>query len=74
MEKKKLYGNTLKEQYLASARDRRHSFLLADGAMRGVILNGTRMVNEMRSNHELGVLETWCWAGPIWGRPSWPPT
>ena len=58
MEKKKLYGNTLKEQYLASARDRRHTFLLAGGAMRGVILNGTRMVNEMRSNHELGVLET----------------
>jgi molecular chaperone Hsp33 len=58
MEKKKLYGNTLKEQYLASARDRLHNFLLAGGAMRGVILNGTRMVNEMRSNHELGVLET----------------
>jgi len=58
MEKKKLFGNTLKEQYLASARDRRHNFLLSGGAMRGVILNGTRMVNEMRSNHELGILET----------------
>jgi hypothetical protein len=42
MEKKKRYGRTLKDQYLASARDRRHSFLLAGGAMRGVILNGTR--------------------------------
>ena len=58
MEKKKLYGNTLKEQYLASARDRRHTFLLAAGEVRGAILNGTRMVNEMRANHELGILET----------------
>jgi molecular chaperone Hsp33 len=58
MKKKKLYGNTLKEQYLASARDRVHNFLLAEGSVRGVIINGTRMVNEMRANHELGILET----------------
>jgi molecular chaperone Hsp33 len=58
MEKKKLYGSSLKEQYLASARDKRHSFVLAGGAVRGVILHGTRMVNEMRANHELGVMET----------------
>jgi len=58
MEKKKLYGNTLKEQYLASARDRIATFLLAAGEVRGAILNATRMVNEMRANHELGILET----------------
>ncbi len=58
MEKKKLYGDTLKEQLLASARDRLHNFVLAKGTIRGVIMNGTRMVNEMRSNHELGILET----------------
>ncbi len=58
MVKKKPYGDTLKEQLLAGARDRLHSFLLADGAVRGVIMNGTRMVNEMRANHELGILET----------------
>ncbi len=58
MEKKKPYGDTLKEQLLAGARDRLHNFLLADGAVRGVIMNGTRMVNEMRANHELGILET----------------
>jgi len=58
MQKKKPYGNTLKEKLIASAKDRLHNFLLADGAIRGVILNGTRMVNEMRSNHELGILET----------------
>ena len=58
MIKKKPYGDTLKEQLLAGARDRLYNFLLADGAVRGVILNGTRMVNEMRANHELGILET----------------
>jgi len=58
MIKKKLYGNTLKEQLLASARDRLYNFLLAEGAIRGVICHGTRMVNEMRVNHELGILET----------------
>jgi molecular chaperone Hsp33 len=58
MQKKKPYGNTLKEQLLASARDRLHRFLLAEGDIRGAVMNGTRMVNEMRANHELGVLET----------------
>ena len=58
MIKKKPYGDTLKEQLLAGARDRLYNFLLSDGAVRGVILNGTRMVNEMRANHELGILET----------------
>jgi len=58
MEKKQPYGDTLKEKLLASARDRLYKFLLADGAIRGAIMNGTRMVNEMRTNHGLGVLET----------------
>jgi molecular chaperone Hsp33 len=58
MEKKKPYGDTLREQLLASAKDRLHRFLLADGAIRGAIMNGTRMVNEMRANHQLGILET----------------
>jgi molecular chaperone Hsp33 len=58
MIKQKRYGNTLKEQYRASARDRITVFLLAGDQVRGAILNGTRMVNEMRANHGLGVLET----------------
>ena len=58
MIKKKVYGNTLKEQLLAGTRDRLYNFLLADGTVRGVIMNGTRMVNEMRWNHELGIIET----------------
>jgi len=58
MQKKKPYGDTLKEKLIASAKDRLYNFLLADGAIRGVIMHGTRMVNEMRANHELGILET----------------
>ena len=58
MQKKQPYGDTLKDKLLASAKDRLHKFLLADGAIRGAIMNGTRMVNEMRTNHELGILET----------------
>jgi molecular chaperone Hsp33 len=58
MIKKKIYGETLKEQLVASAKDRLYNFSLADGTVRGVILNGTRMINEMRANHELGILET----------------
>jgi molecular chaperone Hsp33 len=58
MEKKKPYGRTPKERHLAAARDKLFSFLLAGGAVRGAVLNGTRMVNEMRANHELGILET----------------
>ena len=55
---KKKYGNTLKEQLSASAKDRLYNFSLDNGTVRGAVVNGIRMVNEMRSNHELGILET----------------
>ena len=58
MIKKQPYGNNLKAQLKAGARDKLHHFTLADGLIRGAILHGTRMVNEMRANHELGILET----------------
>ena len=58
MIKASLAGESLKERLLASAKDRIYKFLLADGDVRGAILHGTRMVNEMRANHELGILET----------------
>ena len=58
MIKRKIGDESLKERLLASAKDRLHNFLLAEGAIRGAILHGTRMINEMRANHELGILET----------------
>lgn len=58
MKKRQLYGNSLKEQLQASRKDRMYNFMLADGTLRGCVVNGTRMINEMRWNHELGILET----------------
>ena len=40
------------------ARDGLDIFLLADGGLRGAVVHGTRMVNQMRRNHRLGILET----------------
>ena len=57
MIKKQPYGNTLKEQLKANARDKLYHFILSEGTIRGAILHGTRMVNEMRANHTLGILE-----------------
>jgi molecular chaperone Hsp33 len=58
VKKRKLFGNDLKEQLQASRRDRMDHFMLADNTIRGLVVNGTRMINEMRWNHQLGILET----------------
>lgn len=58
MIKKNVYGGDLKGQLIAGARDRMVNFTLAEDSVRGVMVNGTRMINEMRANHELGILET----------------
>jgi len=38
--------------------DGMHVFVLGKGHLRGVLVNGTRLVNNMRANHEYGVLES----------------
>ena len=58
MLKRGLPGETLKERLRTKARDRLFSFSLADATVRGALVNGTRLVNEMRANHRLGILET----------------
>jgi len=58
MKKKKRYGSTPKEQLIASTRDKLYHFVMAQDTIRAVAVNGTRMINEMRWNHELGILET----------------
>lgn len=58
MIKKDIFGNSTKEQLKAAQKDRLYSFLLADGSIRGAIIKSTRMINEMRANHDLGVVET----------------
>ena len=59
MIKKKPFGVNAKEQLKASARDKMYRFLLADDTVRGVFVHGTRMINEMRGNFDLGILETY---------------
>jgi molecular chaperone Hsp33 len=58
MIKKHIPGLSKKEQLQARADNRLHKFLLADGQLRGAILQATHTVKEMRLNHELGILET----------------
>jgi molecular chaperone Hsp33 len=58
MIKKKIFGNTPKEQLLAGANDRLYKFLMDNGSIRGVLVNCVKMINEMRANHELGIIET----------------
>ncbi len=39
--------------------DVRDVFLLQNETIRGTVINGTEMINQMRVNHELGILETY---------------
>src|SRR5690554_1837128 len=38
--------------------DQRDFFLLYNGSIRAVAIQGTKTVNQMRANHNLGILET----------------
>jgi molecular chaperone Hsp33 len=58
MIKKDVFNKDVKEQFKASAKDRIYRFIMADQMIRGAIVHSTRMVNEMRANHDLGPLET----------------
>lgn len=42
----------------ALAPDGMHIFIAADGLFRGALFHGSRFVNQMRAQHELGILET----------------
>lgn len=58
MIKKDIFNKDIKAQFQASAKDRLYRFLMADDRIRGAVVHTTRMINEMRANHELGPLET----------------
>lgn len=58
MKIKIIKGRSAAEQLNAKKNDRVYSFLLADGTVRGAIMNCTIMINEMRANFNLGVIET----------------
>lgn len=46
------------EHFASIAADGMDIFLLNGGSYRGSILHGTRLVNQMRTNHDLGIMET----------------
>lgn len=58
MIKKDVFGGCMKAQLQASSKDRLYRFMLADGMLKGAVVNCTRMVMEMRANHVLDVVET----------------
>jgi molecular chaperone Hsp33 len=58
MIKKDIFNKDVKAQFKAAAKDRIYRFVMADGMIKGAVVHTTRMVNEMRANHELGPLET----------------
>lgn len=58
MIKKDVFNGDVKVRLKAAANDRLHRFMMADGMLRGAVVNGTRMVREMQANHELGMLES----------------
>ncbi len=58
MIKKDIFNHDIKARFQAAARDQNFRFVMADGQIRGAVVHATRMVNEMRANHELGPLET----------------
>ncbi|MBA3035566.1 MAG: Hsp33 family molecular chaperone HslO [Desulfobacterium sp.] len=55
---KKQLNESVKDSFKEKAKDRIYIFLLANGAIRGAFIYGTRMIKEMRANFDLGVLET----------------
>lgn len=58
MIKKDIYEGDLKARLRASAQDRLHRFIFAEGMIKGAVVKTTQMLNEMRANHELGSVET----------------
>ncbi len=59
MIEKPIAGKTLSEHLNQLSKDTLDIFLLEDGTLRGAIAHGSMMVNQMRANHDLGVLESY---------------
>jgi molecular chaperone Hsp33 len=53
-----LQDSSLREHLDEIAQDGMDIFLLEDGQVRGAVVHGTQMVNQMRRNHDLGIIET----------------
>jgi molecular chaperone Hsp33 len=58
MIKQKISDNSLVDHLAKIEADNIDIFLLNNGTLRGALLHGTTLVNEMKVNHNLGILET----------------
>ena len=58
MHRKAVYDSVLDRQLRTVSSDGISIFLLERGNLRGALLHGSYLVNQMRANHGLGVLET----------------
>lgn len=59
MKLKDFSDSTIKQLLQSVEADSLTRFLLADDQLKCSLIHGTRMINEMRANHDLGPLETW---------------
>lgn len=51
-------GNNIIEHLSTIEKDSMSIFVMADGLIRGALFHGTKFVNQMRSQHKTGILET----------------
>ena len=58
MIRKPIQDDLLRDHIASLPADGRDVFLMYDKSVRAVVLQGTSVVNQMRANHELGILET----------------
>ncbi|MEA1911463.1 MAG: Hsp33 family molecular chaperone HslO, partial [Spirochaetota bacterium] len=58
MIKQKITDSILNKHLANIEADKIDIFLLNKGTVRGAVLHGTKMINQMRVNHNLGILET----------------
>ncbi|MCR5613405.1 Hsp33 family molecular chaperone HslO [Treponema sp.] len=58
MIKKEITDTVLKDHLANIQKDGMSVFIMADGRFRGAFFNGTELINQMRVQHNLGILET----------------
>ena len=59
MIKAEITDKTLNEHLSKIEEDKLRIFTMADGRIRGALFHGTRFINQMRAQHNLGILETY---------------
>lgn len=59
MIKKEITDEILKKHLSSVEDDKMHLFTMAEGRVRGALFHGTHFVNQLRSQHNLGILETY---------------